>query len=92
MVTKERIVDSLARVVRLLENPRLQPCPRNSVVRDARKALIAQIFWGDRVLAAMRDGVDYRPYADEMAKAYYAGESALNKFVDCIRNKDCNGV
>ncbi len=92
MVTKERVADNVARVVKLLENPRLQPCPRSSIVRDARRALIAQIFWGDRVLAAMRDGIDHTAYADKMGKAYHAGESALNRFVDCIRNKDCNGV
>ncbi|MFA5344812.1 MAG: hypothetical protein WC315_00860 [Candidatus Omnitrophota bacterium] len=92
MVTREGVADSVARVVKLLDNPRLAPCPRNSVVRDARAALIAQIFWGDRVLAAYRDGIDPMPFADEMAKAYHRGHAALDKFVDCIRNKDCNGV
>lgn len=92
MVTKERVADNLARVIKLLENPRFAPCRHSSVVRDARRALIAQIFWGDRVLAAMRDGIDHTPYADEMARAFYRGQAALDKFVDCIRNKDCNGV
>jgi hypothetical protein len=92
MVTKEAVESGVARVIKLLDNPRFAPCRHSSVVRDARRALIAQIFWGDRVLAAMRDGIDYAVYADEMARAFYRGQAALDKFVDCVRNEDCNGV
>jgi hypothetical protein len=92
MITKEAIESMVAKVIRLLDNPRLQPCKRNSIVTDARKALIAQIFYGDRILAAMRDGVDYRDYSARMATAFYEGESALDKFVECIKNQDCEGV
>lgn len=83
MMSKERVEAVVAKVVKLLDNPKLQPSANNSVIRNARRTLIAQIFWGDRIVAAMRDGLDYSEYATNMQRAMdYA---AIHEFVDCCK-------
>ena len=87
MIRKEEVEEAVARVIKLLESPRLAPCRNNSVIRNARRVLIAQIFWADRVIAAIRDNEDYRIYAENMQAIDLA---PLNEFVDCMRG-ECNG-
>lgn len=39
---------------------------RNPLAAHARACLIRQIWWGDRVLAALRDGEDHREALDQL--------------------------
>lgn len=49
--------------------------PEANVLRDC---LIRQIWWGDRVLAALRDGKDHREASDQLEINCIAAGKAMN--------------
>jgi hypothetical protein len=78
---------TIAKIERLLTNPGIQA--RTPLATKARKALIAQLFWADRVLTAVIDGVDYTPYSAEMIR--WVDDADLSRFIDMVKNKGCAG-
>ena len=58
---------------------------RNPLAAIARACLIRQIWWGDRVLAALRDGEDYREASAQLDTNARAACRAMLLLREAIR-------
>jgi hypothetical protein len=80
------------RVQKLLDSPLFKVDRNNPVLMRARRALVCQIFWLDRVATAMGDGSDYSEYVHQARVALDRGRVGIAAFSDSLRNNDCKGV
>ena len=67
-------------------SPSLAARPRrNPLAATARACLIRQIWWGDRVLAALRDGADCREASAQLDINVRAAQRAMLLLREAIR-------
>ncbi len=93
-IVKAQAEASVTRIIWVLESPRLQADRKNPVVMNLRRAMIAQIFWLDRVIASIRDReaeAVIREYVENGRLALERVRKAMPKFLEYCRNNQCRG-
>jgi hypothetical protein len=82
-MNKPQIDAAITRIVSLLANPRIS--------KPVRRALTAQLFWGDRISTAIGQGEETADLMAKMQEALRTSKPAIDRFVESCRNHRCGG-